>query len=209
METSQGGYDAPYLYLGGTRGGDGSSGLPAILKNASSEIISDEITFTYTVEPGDTIAGAILEVAGPYALRGGTVPFVDLLMREINLTLPTMGSERSLSSTSAMSVDSAVPVVTAVSSSLEGGEYGVGQVRPMCSLVPISLLCRSTNIRSAVCSSIRCDLLLGMCALSLSGQSSSVLSHPPNGGSPLSTERSCWPTKKLKQDSGALHVYII
>lgn len=147
VESRQGGYDAPYLYLGGTRGGDGLSGLPAILKNASSEIISDEITFTYTVEPGDTIAGASLEVESPYALRGGTVPLVDLLMREINVTLPIIGSKRSLSYTSTMSVDSAVPVVTAISSSLEGGEYGIGQVRPMCRHVPINLLCRSINRR--------------------------------------------------------------
>lgn len=139
VKTSQGRYDPPYLCLGGTRGGDGSSGLPAVLRNASSEIISDEITFTYTVESGDTIAGATLEVEGLYALKMGAVPLVDLLARDINVTLPTMGSDRSLSYTSALSVDSAVPVVTAISSSLEGGEYGVGQVRHTCSLVPILL----------------------------------------------------------------------
>lgn len=132
-DTNSGGTDAPYLYLSGTRGADGSSGLPAVCTNASlvvdSSVISNEITFVYTVELGDSTTSAVLEVDGRLAIRGGDAPLVDLLGREANVTLPEMGSAESLSAASSVSVDTAEPVVVAVGSSLEGGEYGVGQVR--------------------------------------------------------------------------------
>ena len=127
VDTSQG-YDAPCLYLNGTRGVDGSLGLPAVFKNVSFETISDEITFTYTVEFADTIMGVTLEAEDTDAIRNGDAPFLDLLAREVNVTLPGADSDKSLSATSSLSIDTAVPVVTAVWSSLEGGEYGVGQV---------------------------------------------------------------------------------
>lgn len=132
-DTSNGGTDAPYLYLSGFRGADGSSGLPAVSMNASlaveSSVISNEITFVYTVEHGDNSTSAALEVDGRVAIRDGDAPLVDLLGREANVTLPGMGSEDSLSATSSVSIDTAEPVVVAVGSLLEGGEYGVGQVR--------------------------------------------------------------------------------
>lgn len=132
-DTSGGGTDAPYLYLSGTRGADGSSGLPAVSPNASlvvdSSVISDEITFVYDVELGDSSTSAVLEVDGRLAIRGGDAPLVDLLGREVNVTLPEMGSEASLSGASSVSIETTEPVVVAVGSSLDGGEYGVGQVR--------------------------------------------------------------------------------
>lgn len=131
-DTSGGGTVVPYLYLDGTRGVDGSSGLPAVpslVVDAGSPSISDEITFVYTVEVGDSIASAVLEVEGISAIRDGDAPLVDLLGRAADVTLPVVGSAGSLSAASSLSIDATQPVVVAVGSSLDGGEYGVGQVR--------------------------------------------------------------------------------
>ncbi|CAN0413048.1 unnamed protein product, partial [Laminaria digitata] len=90
---------------------------------------SAEVLFVYTVEFGDTTSGEMLEVDTRLAIRDGDAPLVDLLGREANVTLPEMGSELTLSETSAVSVDSAEPFVVAVGSYLAAGEYGVGQVK--------------------------------------------------------------------------------
>lgn len=118
---------APYLYLDGTRGADGSSGLPAVPANVPLAIdetstFSDEITFIYTVEFGDSSASAVLEVD---EIRDGDALFVDILGREVDVSLDGV----SLSAASSVSIDTAEPVVEAVGSTLNGGEYGVGQVR--------------------------------------------------------------------------------
>lgn len=131
-DASNGGTDAPSLYLGGTRGVDGSSGLPAVPSltvGATSPSISDEITFVYTVEVGDSITSTVLEVEGSSAIRDGDAPFVDLLGRGVDVTLPVIGADGSLSAASSLSIDTTQPVVVAVGSALDGGEYGVGQVR--------------------------------------------------------------------------------
>lgn len=143
-DTSSGGTEGPYLYLSGTRGADGSSGLPAALSNASvlsaddtsvAVIASDEIVFVYTVELGDQSTdgvgtSVVLEAEGHYAIRGGDAQLVDLLGREANATLPGVGvwSDVSLSGASSLTIEATKPVVVAVGSSLDGGEYGVGQV---------------------------------------------------------------------------------
>lgn len=126
--------EMPHLYLGGTRGSDGSSGLPAVFNYTSLDsTISDEITFIYTVESGDvSTAGMSLEVEDRSAIRGGFAPLVDLLGREANNTLPAKGSNTSLSGTAAVLIDSSEPMVTGVGCALIGGEYGVGQVSLSC-----------------------------------------------------------------------------
>lgn len=98
-------------------------------------IASDEITFVYTVELGDQSTdgvgtSAVLEAEGQYAIRDGDAPLVDLLGREANATLPGIGvwSDVSLSGPSSLTIEATEPVVVAVGSSLDGGEYGVGQV---------------------------------------------------------------------------------
>lgn len=129
VDTSDG-QDAPYLYLSGTRA-DGSTNLPAILINGSSSSDrkpSDELTFIYPVVHGDDVSGMVLEVADRSAIQDGAT-LLDLQDREVNVTLPTIGAVASLSGTSAISIDTNAPVITAISSSLVGGEYGVGQVR--------------------------------------------------------------------------------
>ena len=110
---------------------DSSSGLPAVPSNASStdSSVSAEVVFVYTVEFGDAISGAVLEVDTRSAIRDGDAPLVDLLGREANVTLPEMGSDATLSETAAVSIDSVEPFVVGIGSSLAGGEYGVGQVR--------------------------------------------------------------------------------
>lgn len=136
-DTSGGGIEPPYLYLDGTRGEDGSSGLPAVLANSTSLVGGDEssasgeITFVYTVEFGDISTSPFVEVDGRLAIRGGNAPLLDVLGREANVTLPEIGSDFSLSGTSSLSVHASEPVIVAVGSSLDGGEYGVGQVRRM------------------------------------------------------------------------------
>ncbi len=119
---SSGGTVPPYLYLDGTRK-DGSSGLPAVPANVPLAIdedssFSDEITFIYTVEEGDSSSSEMLEVD---EIRDGDTPFVDILGREVDVSLD---DGVSLS----VSIDTAEPVVAAVGSTLNGGEYGVGQV---------------------------------------------------------------------------------
>lgn len=126
---SGGGTVAPYLYLEGTRGEDGSSGLPAVPTNVSLAVdedstFSDEVTFVYTVEFGDSSTSASLEVD---EIRDGDAPFVDLLGRNVDVSLAGI----TFSASSSVSIDTAEPVVEAVGSSLDGGEYGVGQVRYM------------------------------------------------------------------------------
>lgn len=119
----------PYLYLDGTRGSLGLRAVPSLVVDADSPSISDEVTFAYTVEEGDTIASAVLEVEATSAIRDGDAPFVDLLGRAADVTLPAIGSAGSLSADSSLSLDTTQPVVDTVGSSLNGGEYGVGQVR--------------------------------------------------------------------------------
>eukprot|EP00752_Nemacystus_decipiens_P003960 g3626.t1 len=133
-DATGGGTVAPNLYLDGTRGVDGTSGLPAIpslVVDVDSPSISDEITFVYTVEDGDTIASAVLEVEGTAAIRDGDAPLVDVLGRAADVTLPAIGSGSTLSAVSSLTIDTTQPVVDAVGSSLNGGEYGVGQTIPV------------------------------------------------------------------------------
>ncbi|CAM9102436.1 unnamed protein product [Scytosiphon promiscuus] len=136
-DTSNGGSEPPYLYLSGAREGDGSSGLPAIVANSTSLVgadestASEEMTFVYTVQFGDSSTSPFLEVDGRFAIRGGDAPLVDVLGREVNVTLPEIGSDASLSGASSVSVHASEPVIVAVGTSLDGGEYGVGQIIPV------------------------------------------------------------------------------
>lgn len=119
----------PYLYLNGSRA-DGSTSFPAILVNTSStstDTPSDELTFVYTVVYGDH-TGTVLTVANRSAIRDGAA-LLDLQDREVNATLPVVGGVSSLSGNASLSLNTDAPVITAVQSSLPGGEYGVGQVR--------------------------------------------------------------------------------
>lgn len=136
-ETSDGGTEAPYLYLGGTRvDSSGLLAVPSLVVDAASPSISDEIVFVYTVEFGDTITSTStwLEVEGTSALHDEDAPLVDLLGRGVGVTLPVVGSNGSLSAASSLSINATKPVVVEVGSSLDGGEYGVGQVRLLPSL---------------------------------------------------------------------------
>ncbi|CAM9704841.1 unnamed protein product, partial [Hapterophycus canaliculatus] len=106
------------------------SGLPALIANSTSLVggdepnASEEITFVYTVQLGDSSSSPFLEVDGRFAIRGGDAPLVDVLGREANVTLPEIGTDASFSGTSSLSVHASEPVVLAVGSALVGGVYG-------------------------------------------------------------------------------------
>jgi len=85
---------------------------------------SGVLTFSYTVQSGDTSADLDATGTSSLSLNSGTIK--DSANNAATLTLPTPGQSGSLGSNKALVIDGAVPTVTSLSASTANGSYKVG-----------------------------------------------------------------------------------
>src|SRR5207247_2165848 len=84
------------------------------------------LTFTYTVQAGDTSADLDYVATTSLALNGGTIR--DAALNNGTLTLAAPGAANSLGANKALVIDTTAPTVTGVSSSTANGSYKAGDV---------------------------------------------------------------------------------
>jgi CSLREA domain-containing protein len=87
------------------------------------------LTFTYTVQAGDTSADLDYVATTSLALNGGTIK--DAATNDATLTLAAPGTAGSLGFNKAIVIDTTAPTVTNVTSSAANGTYGLGAVIPV------------------------------------------------------------------------------
>jgi regulation of enolase protein 1 (concanavalin A-like superfamily) len=85
---------------------------------------TNTLTFTYTVQAGDTSGDLDYQGVGALALNGGTIK--DTAGNPGVLTLVTPGAANSLGSNKAIVIDGVAPTVTSVNSSTADGTYKAG-----------------------------------------------------------------------------------
>ena len=95
----------------------------------SSGTGSNTLVFNYTVQSGDTSADLNYVAPTSLTLNNGTIR--DAALNNATLTLPDLTAAGSLATNKAIIVDSTVPTVTNVTSSLAAGSYKLGQVVPV------------------------------------------------------------------------------
>jgi len=94
--------------------------------NYASGSGSSSLTFTYTVQAGDTSSDLDFASSSALALNSGTIK--DAAGNNATLTLASPGAANSLGNNKALVIDGVVPTVTAVSSSTSNGTYTTGDV---------------------------------------------------------------------------------
>ncbi|MBA2672884.1 DUF4347 domain-containing protein, partial [Ramlibacter sp.] len=94
--------------------------------NYASGTGTNSLTFTYTVQAGDTTADLDYISTAALALNGGTI--ADVAGNNATLTLAAPGAANSLGANKAIVIDTAVPTVSGVTSSTANGAYKVGDV---------------------------------------------------------------------------------
>jgi len=82
------------------------------------------LTFTYTVQAGDTSLDLNYQATTSLALNGGTIK--DSVGNNATLTLPALASASSLAGGKAITIDTTAPTITTFSSSTADGTYTVG-----------------------------------------------------------------------------------
>jgi len=82
---------------------------------------STSLTFTYTVQSGDTSSDLDYVATSSLALNGGTIR--DAALNNATLTLATPGAANSLGANKALVVDTTAPTITSFSSSTPNGTY--------------------------------------------------------------------------------------
>lgn len=82
------------------------------------------LTFSYTVQAGDTSSDLDYVSTAALALNGGTIQ--DAATNNATLTLPSPGAAGSLGANEAIVIDTTAPTVTNVTSNAADGSYGVG-----------------------------------------------------------------------------------
>ena len=109
-----------------------TSGASAVA-NYSTGSGTNVLTFVYPVAAGQTTSGANLDYTGTGALtlNGGTITDASNSSVNATLTLPTPGTAGSLSVNKSIVIDTSVPSVTNVTSTVADGSYGFGAVIPI------------------------------------------------------------------------------
>ncbi|MEG2878667.1 MAG: Ig-like domain-containing protein, partial [Comamonas sp.] len=92
--------------------------------NYTSGSGTSTLTFSYTVQAGDTSADLDFLTTSALALNGGTIS--DAAGNAATLTLPFPGAAHSLGANNAIVIDGVVPTVTSVNSSVANGTYKIG-----------------------------------------------------------------------------------
>ncbi|KAF4323057.1 hypothetical protein G195_003967 [Phytophthora kernoviae 00238/432] len=114
---------APTLELASSTGGVGANGNAVC--TAASSVWSTVYVFEYDVVATDSTADLEYTSTTALSLNGGTI--TDRNGKPPILTLPALGSTNSLSGTSAVVIDTASPVITAVTCTNPGnGDFGTG-----------------------------------------------------------------------------------
>ena len=85
---------------------------------------SSQLTFSYTVQAGDTSADLDYVATNSLAFNGGTIS--DAAANNANLTLASPGAANSLGANKAIVVDGVVPTVSSVNSGTANGIYKAG-----------------------------------------------------------------------------------
>ncbi len=83
------------------------------------------LVFDYTVQAGDTAATLDYTATNALTLNSGTI--ADLAGNGADLTLATPGASGSLSNSKSLTIDTAAPTVSTVTSSTPNGAYNAGQ----------------------------------------------------------------------------------
>ena len=94
--------------------------------NYSNGSGSAALTFTYTVQAGDSSSDLEYASIESLALCEGTIQ--DAAKNDATLTLPTPGAPGSLSDNKSIVIDTVRPMITSVSSTNADGTYGVGSI---------------------------------------------------------------------------------
>ena len=94
--------------------------------NYASGSGTSSLTFTYTVQAGDTSSDLDYVATTSLALNTGTIK--DSAGNDATLTLPAPGAANSLGANKALVVDTTAPTVASVNSSTADGTYGIGAV---------------------------------------------------------------------------------
>lgn len=94
--------------------------------NYASGSNSSTLTFTYTVQAGDTSADLDYVATTSLALNTGTIK--DAAGNNATLTLPSPGAANSLGANKNIVIDGVVPTVSSVTSNTANGTYKVGDV---------------------------------------------------------------------------------
>ncbi|MBX3589107.1 MAG: hypothetical protein KF796_20950 [Ramlibacter sp.] len=94
--------------------------------NYASGSGTSTLTFTYTVQAGDTSADLDYQSTTALALNGGTIK--DAAGNAGTLTLATPGAANSLGANKAIVIDGVAPTVTSVNASTANGTYKAGDV---------------------------------------------------------------------------------
>ncbi|MES2941186.1 MAG: SwmB domain-containing protein, partial [Pseudomonadota bacterium] len=94
--------------------------------NYASGSGTSTLTFTYTVQAGDTSADLDYISTGALALNGGTVR--DVAGNDATLTLASPGAANSLGANKAIVIDTTPPTVSGVTSTAANGTYKIGDV---------------------------------------------------------------------------------
>ncbi len=97
--------------------------------NYTSGSGSNTLTFTYTVQAGDTTSDLDYVATTSLALHGGTIN--DLASNPAILTLPSPAATGSLGANKAIVIDTTAPTITNITSSLANGSYKAGQIIPV------------------------------------------------------------------------------
>ena len=95
--------------------------------NYASGSGTSTLTFTYTVQAGDTSADLDYQGATALGLNGGTIK--DAVGNNGTLTLASPGAANSLGANKAIVIDGVVPTVSSVNSSTANGAFKVGEHR--------------------------------------------------------------------------------
>lgn len=94
--------------------------------NYASGSGTSTLTFTYTVQAGDTTPDLDYVSTSALTLNGGTIR--DAANNNATLTLPAPGAANSLGANKNLVIDGVVPVVSSVTSSTANGTYKLGDV---------------------------------------------------------------------------------
>jgi len=86
---------------------------------------SNTLTFTYTIQPGDTSADLDYFDTSSLALNGGTIK--DTALNDATLTLPAPGDPGSLGANKDIVIDTTAPTVINVTSTNADGSYKAGE----------------------------------------------------------------------------------
>ena len=92
--------------------------------NYASGSGTNTLTFTYTVQAGDTSSDLDYQSTTALALNGGTIN--DAVGNNASLTLATPGAENSLGNNKAIVIDTTTPTVISINSSTANSSYKAG-----------------------------------------------------------------------------------